>query len=246
MRNALALSILLACLPFSKFAAAQAPQAPTPLYAGRFGGGFALTSGNTDTKNFNLSFGLVRDPKTKNLLKVDALYLRGSQNDVLSLDRSTVRIRNEYKVSQKAFVFGQMDYLRDEFKDIRYLLAPIAGVGYYLMKTDETSLSFSGASGGVWEKNSGGPVKKSGNLNAGQTFSRKLSSTAVFSGSIGSFWKTSDFDDSLTDLALGLTTSINNRLELKIEFLDSYKSKPPNTTIKKNDTAFVTAFVVKF
>ena len=36
------------------------------------------------------------------------------------------------------------------------------------------------------------------------------------------------------------------RLELKVEFLDSYKRKPPNISIKKNDTAFVTTFAMKF
>jgi hypothetical protein len=38
----------------------------------------------------------------------------------------------------------------------------------------------------------------------------------------------------------------NSIIQLKLEFLDSYKNKPANPALKKNDTAFVTAFVLKF
>jgi hypothetical protein len=36
------------------------------------------------------------------------------------------------------------------------------------------------------------------------------------------------------------------QLELKVEFLDAYKTKPPNDLVKKNDVAFLTAVVFKF
>jgi putative salt-induced outer membrane protein len=231
-------------LLFNNLGFAQAP-APTPVYTGSFGGGLAVTNGNTDTTNFNLAFSLIRDPKTKNLTKATALYLRGSQNDVLSLDRSTVVLRHEYSLTTRTFVFGQLDYIRDKFKDIRYLVAPGGGLGYRLINSEETKLSVSGGAGGLWEKNST-RLKKTGSVNAGQSFSHRLSSTATFTESIGSLWNTDDFEDSLTNFALGVTTSIIGNLELKFEFLDSYKNKPSNPAIKKNDTAFVTTIVLKF
>jgi hypothetical protein len=43
-----------------------------------------------------------------------------------------------------------------------------------------------------------------------------------------------------------VTSTLYKSLELKVEFLDSYKTKPPNPTIKKNDTAFLTTFLLKF
>jgi hypothetical protein len=39
---------------------------------------------------------------------------------------------------------------------------------------------------------------------------------------------------------------VAGKLELKFEFLDSYKNKPASVTVKKNDTAFVTSFLMKF
>jgi putative salt-induced outer membrane protein len=246
MRHALILSVVCVCLVFVPFAQAQDPAAPTPLYTGSIGGGFALTGGNTDTKNFNLVFGVVRDPKTRNVIKLNALYLRGSQSDILSLDRASVTLRDEYTFSKRTFVFAQGDYLRDQFKAIRYLVAPIAGLGYKLADSDATKLAISGGAGGIWEKNIGAPISRSGSVNAGQTFSQKLSSTATFTQSISTLWKTNDFSDYLSNASLGLTTSLVKKLELKLEFLDSYKNRPVGVGIKKNDTAFVTSFVVKF
>jgi putative salt-induced outer membrane protein YdiY len=227
-------------------AQAQQPPAPTPLYTGSFGGGFALTGGNTDTKNFNLTFNLVRDPKMKSVFKVDALYLRGSQNDVLNLHRSALKLRYEYSLTNRVFLFGEFGYLKDEFKDIQYLLAPIGGIGYKLINTDRTLLSVSGGAGGYFEKNSYVPVKKSGSVNAGEEFSHKLTPTTTLTQSISTLWKTNDFGDSLTNFRAGVTTTLYQNLELKVEFLDSYKTKPPNPTIKKNDTAFLTTFLLKY
>jgi putative salt-induced outer membrane protein len=246
MRYAAMLSAVIVCLIGSASALAQDPAAPTPLYTGSLGGGLALTGGNTDTKNFNLVFGMVRDPKTKNVIKLNALYLRGSQNDVLSLDRAAVTLRDEYTFSNRTFLFGQIDYLRDDFKAISYLVAPIAGIGYKLADSDATKLAVSGGAGGIFENNPGIPATRSASLSAGQNFSRKLSPSATFTQSVGTLWKTNDFADSLTNFSAGLATSINGKLEVKIEFLDSYKNKPSSPTIKKNDTAFVTSFVVKF
>jgi putative salt-induced outer membrane protein len=230
----------------SPFALGQTPPAPTPVYTGSFGGGFALTGGNTDTKNFNLVFSLVRDPKTKNVFKADALYLRGSQNDVLNLHRAAVKLRDEYSISRRVFLFAELGYLRDPFKQIDYLFAPIGGIGYKLIASDPTTLSISGGVGGLFEKNPGFDLKKSGSLNAGENFSHKISTTATITQSVSTLWKMDDFSDSLTTFSAALTTTLYKKLELKVEFLDTYKTRPPNPTIKKNDTAFLTTFLVKY
>jgi putative salt-induced outer membrane protein YdiY len=248
MRSSLVLLCLVLTLSSNAFAVAQAqqPAAPMSIYSGSFGGGFALTSGNTDTTNYNLTFNLVRDPKTKNVFKADALYLRGSQDDVLTLHRSALKLREEYNLSKRVFVFGEFGYLRDEFKDIQYLLSPIAGFGYRLIDNDRTALSVSGGAGGFIEKNSYVPAKKSGSVNAGQEFSHKLTATSTLTESVSTIWKMNDFGDSLTNFRVGVTTMLYQNLELKVEFLDSYKTKPPNPVIKKNDTAFLTTFLLKY
>src|SRR5215213_2679617 len=55
--------------------AQPAPPAPPPAppWASSIGAGLAVTSGNTDTKNINLSFTTRYDPKTRFVFKAEAL-----------------------------------------------------------------------------------------------------------------------------------------------------------------------------
>jgi len=240
------LSVLVASVLSASLAIAQAPQAPTPVYTGNLGGGFALTGGNTDTTNFNLTAGITRDPKTKHVTKGTASYLRGEQNSLLNLDRTAANVRHEYTISGRTFAFGQLDYLRDRFKQITFLWVPAGGIGYKLVNTDSTKFIVDGGVGGIFEKNPGTTTSKSGSIIAGQRFEHKLSPASTISESLSSVWKTKDFADSLTNFSIGVTTTLVRNIQLKVEFIDSYKNKPANPALKKNDTAFVTAFIVKF
>ena len=220
--------------------------APPKTYTGGLGGGIALTGGNTDTKNINLTFNLVRDPKTKNVFKSTAAYLRGTQNDILTLDRTAINLRDEYTLTGRTFVFGQVDYFRDQFKNIIFLWAPVGGIGYNIIKTDTRQFVVDGGAGAFLERNPGREVSRSGSVRAGESFQQKFSTASTFTEALSTIWKTSDFSDSLTSFNVGVTTSLVSKIELKIEFIDSYKNKPASASVKKNDTAFVTAFVVKF
>ena len=154
-RHLAILSVLIAGIAVSTGAIAQAPAEPTPVYTGNLGGGFALTNGNTSTRNFNLTGASARTPKGPNAIKGTASYFRGTQTDILNLDRTSINIRDEYTISNRTFVFGQLDYLRDQFKQMTFFWAPTAGVGYKLINTNSTQITVDGGAGGVLEKNPG-------------------------------------------------------------------------------------------
>lgn len=44
---------------------------------------------------------------------------------------------------------------------------------------------------------------------------------------------------------MGLAANVTTRAQLKIELLDTYKTKPTSDTIEKNDLAFLTSLVFK-
>ena len=233
----------------STIAFAQTPPPPEPpphVYTGNFGGGLALTNGNTDTRNFNLTGGFTRDPKTKNVIKTTGSYLRGTTSSILTVDRTAINLRHEYAMSKRTFIFDQLDYVRDQFKEIIFFWAPTAGIGYKLINTDATQFTLDGGGGGVLEKNPGLNSKKSGSVTGDESFQRKLSSVATFTQSLSAISKTTDFGDYLSTFKTGVTTTISGNIQLKLEFVDSYKNKPPDITVKKNDTAFVTTVVLKY
>lgn len=224
----------------------QASTAPPDVYTGNFGFGLALTGGNTDTKSYNLSFEMTRDPKQKNVIKADGFYLRSSADGEATADMLRLGIRDEYSLSDRVLVYGALGYLRDPFKDITYLLNPQGGLGYKIFNTDAVVLTVSGGAGGVWEKNSGADVSTSGTINAGESFSYKLSENTKLTHNFTALWKTSDFADALYHFDVALVTSIVENIGIKVEFSDDFKNVTPNPSIKRNDTAFITSVQYKF
>src|SRR4029079_10799311 len=139
----------------------------------------------------------------------------------------------EYSLTSRTFVFGQNAFLKDEFKQIDYLLAPTAGVGYQLFDTIATKLSVDGSAGGVWEKNPGFDISASGALTLGEKLSQAVTKTTTVTQSIAALWKTKNFDEALYTLGAGVAAAMWTRTQLKIELLDTYKNLPPLPTVQK-------------
>ena len=224
------------------------PPAPTepPVWTGSAGLGLSLNRGNTDTTNVNLSFEVTRDPKQKDIWKLQALYMRGDTNGDATADRFIAQIRYERNLNARVFVFGELPYLRDRFKSIDYLLAPGGGIGYKLVATDRTTLAANAGLGAKWEKNPGFDVQTSAVVTSGDDFEFKLSPTSSITQSFKALWNADDFGDALYTFSAGVAAALTTRSQLKFTILDAYASKPPTADVKKNDVAVLAAVVYKF
>ncbi len=237
-------TLLLAATAFGQ--TAPPPPPPPPATTGNVSVGLALTSGNKDTSTFNASYEVTHDPKTKNVVKSSGLLLRGKTDGALTAEQYSLMGRDEYAIGKRTFAFGELRYLHDKFKEISYLLSPTAGVGYRVIDTAPTVLSVSAGIGGVWEKNPGLDVRASGAVTAEEKASHKLSPTATLTQSASALWKTSDFGDALYTFGAAVAVSIVAHAQLKVELLDTYKNRPPNPAVKKNDVAILVGVVYKF
>ena len=242
---AVAISLLVASSP--AFAQAPAaPEPPPPTWTGTAGAGVALTSGNSDTINYNLAFDITRTPKARNVIKTAGLYLRGDQNDEVIVNRSSFGFRDEYLLTGRTFVFGQIDYLRDTFKLIDYLVAPTAGVGYKLIDTVPTQFAIHGGGGTTSEKNPDVDVRTSAALTAGEKLQMQLTPTTLLKHGLTGLWKADDLEDGLYTFAIGIGVQISQRVLLSFDLLDTFKNRPPTPETEKNDVALVTAITTKF
>lgn len=240
-----ALCVAAASLCLTPHLHAQTPPAEHKVWTAVASAGLAVTSGNTDTSNINAGYDLTYDPLTRNIVKSDAMLLRGKTEGTLSADRLGLNVRDQYKLSARAYVYGQNQYLRDTFKNIDYLLAPTGGLGFKVYDTPETKLDADAGLGGVWEKNPGADVRASGALTAGEKLAQKLTATTALTQSVVALWKTQDLADSLYTFSIGVSASMSTRTQLKVEFLDTYKNKPPAIGVQKNDLATLLALVYK-
>jgi putative salt-induced outer membrane protein YdiY len=239
-----------ALLLTSAAAGAQQPAVPPPpdpgTWIGSASAGLALTSGNSDTLTFNVAFDITRDPKTRNIMKWTGLYLRGEQEGELTADRLSLAFRDQYALNPRAFVFGQIEYLRDTFKLIDYLVAPTVGLGYKVVDTEPTKFAVDAGVGAVWEKNPAVDVKTSLAITAGEKLEHALTPTSTIKHAATALWKADDFADGLYTFSVGLATKISEQVQLSIEFLDTFKNRPPTAETKKNDVALVTNITAKF
>ena len=245
------LLLLLTLDPGSAFAQQPPCPCPTtpatpPIWTGSAGFGLSLNRGNTDTTNINLSFEALRDPKQKDIWKLQALYIRGDTSGDATADRLFAQARYERTLNKRVFAFGQLPYLRDRFKSIDYLIAPSGGIGYKLLATDRTTLTADGGLGVKWEKNPGFDVKTSAVVTSGDTFEFKLSPTATITQGFQALWKADDWGDALYTFSAGVAAGLTSRSQLKFTLLDAYATRPPTETVKKNDVAVLAAVVYKF
>jgi putative salt-induced outer membrane protein len=237
-------SFALIAVLISQTAAAQEP--PPKPWNSSLGAGIAVTSGNSDTQNINLSFGTAWDPKTGRLFKAEALYLRGEANEEKQVDKASAVGRYERTLSPRLFWFGEVSYLRDPFKAINYLVSPIAGAGYNLIATPTRKLSLDAGVGAVVESNQQLGRDTSGAIKAGESYDWTISKTSKLTQRVSGLWKADDFDDALYHFDVGLSTTIAARAELKLSYLYDYKNRPSVATVKKGDSALFAALVYKF
>jgi len=238
------ISAALAAAPTLAFA--QTPPPPPPGWVGSASAGLALTQGNSDTSTVNAAYELKRDTGGNIVFKSNGLLVRGEAEETLTSDRLSLDGRVERKLSGRTSLFGATQYLRDSFKSIDYLVSPTVGVTRLLVKNDRTELGVDVGVGVVWEKNPDLEVQTDGAVTAGQQFTRKLTATTELKEKAAGLWKMDDFDDALYTFGIGLAASITAATQLKVEFLDTYKARPPLETVKKNDIAVLVSFVYKF
>jgi putative salt-induced outer membrane protein YdiY len=228
---------------------APPPPAPpaVPAWTASVGLGFAITSGNADTSTLNLSFDVTSRPQMPNVFKADLLYLRGEENGAVNLNRLSTRVRDEYtRAAGKSYMFGQIEGLRDTFKDIDYLVAPSVGLGHKVRDTPRLALFLDTGVGMKVEKNMRRALRTSGAVTASERFVHKLSQHASITQSLAALWTIDRFDDALYTFKAGLTADLTRRSQIKVEVVDLYKTRPPAVTVEKNDVSLVTSVVYKF
>lgn len=240
----LVLSLLMSPLTITAALAQPAAPPPTGPWTQQASAGLAMTSGNKDTSTVNAGYEIVYDPKTRNLWRTDGLFLRGKSEGLVTADRLQLNGRDEYRLIDGVFAFGQVQYLRDQFKNIDYLFAPTGGLGYRIIDSPTLKLSVDGGVGAVWEKKPLLDVQTSGAVTWSEKLIYPLSSVATITQGVAALYRTDNFDDALYTFNTALAASVTAHTQLKVELLDIYKRiVPPG--IENNDVAVIVGVVFK-
>lgn len=225
-------------------AASPAPPPPPPGWTGSLGAGAALSRGNTDTTNANLSFDLKRDTGSNVLFKSKGVYIREASDGAITSSRQDFEARLDRKLSDKTSLFTAVNYLRDEFTE--YIVTPTAGVARQLVKNDRTELGVNVGLGVIWQKDLAVETTTSGAFNVGQDLKHKIGKTAEASEKFLALFKLDDFGDAVYTFSAGLAAGVTSNTQLKVEVLDTFKTRPPFGAESKNDVSLLFSFVFKY
>jgi putative salt-induced outer membrane protein YdiY len=226
-------------------APAPAPPPPPPGWIGSAGAGLSLTDGNTDTRTVNAAYEVKRDTGSPFLFSSSGLLVWGKAQGELTTDRLAIEGRVERKLNTRTSLFAQTQYLRDSFKSIDYLVSPTVGLKRLLFKTVRTELAVDGGVGIVWEQNPGLELQTDGAVVGSQQLAHKLTATTDFREKVSALWKMDDFGDALYTFTTGMAATVTTATQIKVELLDSYKTRPP-VDVQTNDIALLVSFVYKF
>jgi putative salt-induced outer membrane protein YdiY len=203
-----------------------------------------LTRGNDEANTYNLIASVVHDPRRKNVVRIEALYLRTSQGDADTIARTTAKLRDEYAVNGRFYLFGELGYFRDLGKDVEYLISPVVGAGYRLVETERVTLSADGGVGAAFEKLEDVSGTTAFAVQASERLEWKATPVVRVVERASALWKAEDFGDAYYHGELGLAATLAKRLELKLALVDDYKTRPPAGR-EKNDVSFVASLVFK-
>lgn len=210
--------------------------------------GFALTRGNSESKNLALSF--TADRKTlhdKLGLYANSVYATNDAPGAIpSTTANAIRggARYDHDLTPRLFGFVGADFATDDLQnlDLRSVLG--GGLGFHAIKTPATTLDLLAGLNYTHEAYS----TFSRNFPAGilgEEFTHKLRGSTLLTQKLGFFPDLSDLGEYRFTFDAGTVTKISKWLGWQNSFSDVYITNPPLGK-KRNDVIFTTGLNISF
>jgi putative salt-induced outer membrane protein YdiY len=204
--------------------------------------GFALTGGNSQTKNFSLAFNGTRQTLNDKLgMYSNAVY---ATNDAPGATPSTTAntvgggLRYDHDLSKKIFGFAAADFFSDALQGLNLRSVFGGGAGYHAIKKDTTTLDLLGGLNYTRESY----TTLSRNLVAltlGEELMHKLGKTTVLNQRLAFFPYLNSAGDFRGTFDFASVTKINKWLGWQNSYSDVYVTNAPAGK-KQNDIIFTT------
>jgi putative salt-induced outer membrane protein len=217
-------------------------------WAGGANVGFALTRGNSQSKNLALAFNANRKTRHDKLgIYAGTIY---ATNDAAgAVPRTTANteqggIRYDHDLTPRLFAFAGADFQADSLQtlDLRSVLG--GGLGLHVIKREATTLDLLAGANYTHEKYAAF-TRNFAAITLGDEFTHKLHASTLFTQSLYFYPNLSDTGQYRGTFSLGTVTRMSKWLGWQNSFGDTYVSDPP-VGKKKNDIVFTTGLNVSF
>ena len=224
-------------------AAAAAAIPAKPKWETTAGVGFSYTDGNTETLLFTANALTLRKWKTGEFTAgIDAGY--GNNEGKQNIGYVKGFSQYNYLFTERLYAFGRVDALNDSIADISYRVTVSAGMGYYLIKNERTTLSVEAGPGYVFEK-VGDDERDYATLRFGEKFTHKISDRARLWQSFEYQPKIDEWSNYFLSGEAGIESDITKKMALRLVVQDWYISEPAPGR-ESNDIKVIAGLNYKF
>jgi len=210
--------------------------------------GFALTAGNSETKNLAIAF--TADRKTSHdeiALYTNTIY---ATNDApgatpsVTANATQAGARYDRNFTKVLFGFGNTDFQTDALQNLNLRSVFGGGLGFHAINTSRTTLDFLGGVNYTHEDYVGLDHSFAA-LTLGEELSYKLGASTLLNQKLYFFPNLNDTSQYRATFNLGTITKINKWLGWQNAFGDIYVTNPP-VGKKTNDLQLTTGINVAF
>jgi putative salt-induced outer membrane protein YdiY/small nuclear ribonucleoprotein (snRNP)-like protein len=210
--------------------------------------GFALTRGNSETKNLSVGFLAARQTLHDKLgLYANSVY---AANDAAGAIPGTTAntagggLRYDHDLRPRIFAFGAADFFSDALQGLNIRSVFGGGAGYHVIKTDTSTLDLLAGLNYTHESYTG-LTRNFAALTLGEELMHKLGKSTVLNESLTFFPDLNDLGEYRGTFAFGTVTKMNKWLGWQNAFSDIYVTNPPLGK-KQNDIILTTGLNVTF
>lgn len=197
----------------------------TPVgFNGRAGFGYAESRGNTDTLSITGETTMEYVTGGPWLYDGKFGFVSRDESGIATEERYEARVSANYFWSSDNYVYGRLDWRKDNFGGVREEWVPSVGYGRVILRTDRHSLRGEVGAGYRWADLSDGTSEEGGVLSGGLRYKWQVSTTAEFIQNALVQW--SD-DNTYLESETGLRTNIVGNLDAKFSYLIKHNTDVP-------------------
>lgn len=209
---------------------------------------FALTRGNSQTKNLALAFTATRETLHDKFgaYSTSVYATNDAPGSVPSTTANAVQagVRYDHDLTPKLFGFVGADFQTDSLQGLDLRSVPTAGVGVHLIKNADTTLDvFAGAN--YTRERYTTLTRNFAAATLGEELLHKLRGSTVITQKLHFFPDLSDFGQYRGTFDFGTVTKLNKWLGWQNAFGDVYVTNPPAGK-KRNDILLTTGLNLSF
>lgn len=210
--------------------------------------GFALTRGNSETKNLSIGFLATRQTLHDKLGAYSNIVY--ATNDAPGAVPSTTAntagggFRYDHDLRKRLFAFVAADFFSDALQGLNIRAAEGGGLGFHVIKTDSTTLDFLGGLNYTHESYTVF-TRNFAALSIGEDLTHKIGKSTVLTQDLNFFPDLNNTSEYRATFDFGTVTKLTHRLGWQNTFSDIYVTNPPAGK-RQNDLVLTTGLNISF